>query len=112
MIDRGQALDRLLRTAQPHLVKRKWRMKTEITRDDTNSDHQLHVSPKGRNEMIAVAAYFRAENRGFAPGEELQDWLTAASIIDHMLDTMRKKRVTRGDYERAGLRNALRMWVD
>lgn len=28
-------------------------------------------------EMIAVAAYFRAEQRGFAPGDELGDWLQA-----------------------------------
>lgn len=28
-------------------------------------------------EMIAVAAYFRAEQRGFAPGDELDDWFQA-----------------------------------
>lgn len=28
-------------------------------------------------EMIAVAAYFRAEQRGFEPGNELADWLQA-----------------------------------
>lgn len=26
---------------------------------------------------IAVAAYYKAERRGFAPGRELDDWLTA-----------------------------------
>lgn len=30
-----------------------------------------------QEEMIAVAAYFRAEQRGFAPGNEIQDWLEA-----------------------------------
>jgi len=29
------------------------------------------------NEMIAVAAYFCAEQRGFAPGNELADWFQA-----------------------------------
>lgn len=29
------------------------------------------------DEMIAVAAYFRAEQRGFAPGDELGDWFQA-----------------------------------
>ncbi|MDZ4252143.1 MAG: DUF2934 domain-containing protein [Sulfuritalea sp.] len=28
-------------------------------------------------EMIAVAAYYRAEQRGFAPGNELVDWIQA-----------------------------------
>jgi hypothetical protein len=28
-------------------------------------------------ETIAITAYFRAEQRGFAPGNELADWLQA-----------------------------------
>lgn len=30
---------------------------------------------------IAVAAYYRAERRGFAPGHELEDWLAAEAEI-------------------------------
>jgi len=30
-----------------------------------------------RNRRIAIAAYYRAERRGFAPGGELEDWLEA-----------------------------------
>jgi hypothetical protein len=30
-----------------------------------------------RQAMIADAAYFRAEKRGFAPGHEFEDWLAA-----------------------------------
>lgn len=33
-----------------------------------------------QEEMIAVAAYFRAEHRGFAPGNELDDWLQAETV--------------------------------
>jgi len=32
-------------------------------------------------EMIAEAAYYKAEKRGFAPGMELQDWLEAEREI-------------------------------
>ncbi|GIL05732.1 MAG: hypothetical protein AMXMBFR72_16950 [Betaproteobacteria bacterium] len=35
--------------------------------------------------MIAQAAYFRAEQRGFASGAELQDWLAAEAEIDRAL---------------------------
>jgi hypothetical protein len=35
--------------------------------------------------MIAVAAYHKAENRGFAPGGELQDWAEAEKEIDELL---------------------------
>jgi hypothetical protein len=31
--------------------------------------------------MIAEAAYYRAERRGFAPGHELEDWLQAEAQI-------------------------------
>lgn len=30
-----------------------------------------------RQQQIAVAAYLRAEARGFVPGRELEDWLEA-----------------------------------
>jgi hypothetical protein len=35
-----------------------------------------------RRRMIAEAAYFRAEQRGFVPGNELEDWLAAELEID------------------------------
>ena len=35
------------------------------------------VSREERHQLIATAAYYRAEDRGFAPGAELQDWLEA-----------------------------------
>ena len=31
--------------------------------------------------MIAVAAYYKAEKRGFHPGNEIQDWLEAKREI-------------------------------
>jgi hypothetical protein len=31
--------------------------------------------------MIATAAYFLAEQRGFEPGHELEDWLTAEQKV-------------------------------
>ena len=34
-----------------------------------------------REMMIARAAYFRAEKRGFAPGNELQDWIEAEAEV-------------------------------
>ncbi|MGE5154226.1 MAG: DUF2934 domain-containing protein [Bdellovibrio bacteriovorus] len=71
----------------------------------------MEVTPAERHEMVAVAAYFRAEQRGFLPGHERQDWYEAAAIIDAMLEGMRKTGATRRDYERVGLRNALRLWT-
>jgi hypothetical protein len=35
-----------------------------------------------REALIATAAYYRAHERGFQPGHELQDWLAAEREID------------------------------
>ncbi len=37
---------------------------------------------ESREQRIAEAAYWRAERRGFAPGGELEDWLSAEREID------------------------------
>ena len=44
------------------------------------------VSEEERRNMIARAAYFRAERRNFAPGEELQDWVAAEAEVDRELE--------------------------
>jgi hypothetical protein len=43
------------------------------------------VDPERRQAMIAEAAYYYAEHRGFEPGHELDDWLAARSQIDAAL---------------------------
>jgi hypothetical protein len=35
-----------------------------------------------REALIATAAYYRAERRGFLPGHELEDWLDAEREVD------------------------------
>jgi hypothetical protein len=44
------------------------------------------VSDQQRYEMIAEAAYFRAAERRFAPGHEMDDWIAAEKEIALMLD--------------------------
>ena len=43
---------------------------------------QLMLERDVRHQMIAQAAYFRAERRGFEPGHELEDWLAAEIEVD------------------------------
>jgi hypothetical protein len=43
------------------------------------------VGPEKRAALIAEAAYFRAEKRGFAPGHETEDWLAAEREVDARL---------------------------
>jgi hypothetical protein len=46
------------------------------------------VSPEQRHDMIAQAAYFKAQRRGFLDGSTEEDWFEAESEIDAMLDNM------------------------
>jgi len=43
------------------------------------------LEPERRRHMIAEAAYYRAQRRGFAPGFEVEDWLAAEAEIDTAL---------------------------
>jgi hypothetical protein len=41
-----------------------------VDRDEATNERAMH-------HRIAVAAYFLAEHRNFAPGHEMEDWLSA-----------------------------------
>jgi hypothetical protein len=43
------------------------------------------MDANSRHTMIAEAAYYRAQRRGFENGHDLQDWLEAEAEIDLML---------------------------
>jgi hypothetical protein len=43
------------------------------------------ISPEERHRLIAEAAYFRASQRGFDGGAEVEDWLAAEAEIDGKL---------------------------
>jgi hypothetical protein len=47
-----------------------------------------HVA-EDRDTLIAKAAYLRAEQRGFAPDHELDDWLEAEAEVDKELMSSR-----------------------
>ena len=66
------------------------RAKAGTTRSAAPSRKQRPVPPALidqdlRRGMIAQAAYYRAERRGFVPGYETEDWLAAESEVDAAL---------------------------
>ena len=48
---------------------------------------RAQVSPDEIRRLIAEAAYFRAKERGFEPGYELEDWVQAEAEVRQRLDT-------------------------
>lgn len=45
----------------------------------------IEMTSEERWRMIAVAAYHKAEKRGFLPGKESDDWIEAEHEIDALL---------------------------
>ena len=46
------------------------------------------IDPDARRQLIAAEAYCLAERRGFAAGNELQDWVAAEAAVDSRLQQM------------------------
>jgi len=53
----------------------------QVTRR-TAIDSRPVVSSAERDRLIAEAAYYRAESRGFAPGDEQADWFASVQEVD------------------------------
>lgn len=68
-------------TADPQ----KYMKVTKSTTKSKPASSAAEVWADERHRRIAQAAYYRAERRGFAPGRELEDWLSAEAEIDKFL---------------------------
>ena len=51
------------------------------------ANSETRLSEDERRRMVAEAAYYRAEQRGFSAGGEVDDWLTAEREISQRLQT-------------------------
>jgi hypothetical protein len=43
------------------------------------------IDPEARRQLVAAEAYFFAERRGFAAGNEVEDWVAAEVLVDSRL---------------------------
>jgi len=71
--------------ATPGNVERSKMMVTKQA-SSTRTQAQERVDVDMRHAMIAQAAYFRAERRGFADGGQFDDWVEAEREITRILD--------------------------
>jgi Protein of unknown function (DUF2934) len=78
-----QALERIAAKAAARIVR-----KVRLPAANFLGQLQMYRAPRiseNRNACIAEAAYFIAMRRGFSPGHELEDWLTAENEVDARL---------------------------
>lgn len=58
---------------------------TARSKSSKNVKKTVLSTPEQREQMIAEAAYYLAEQRGFAGGDALEDWLQAEVAVDQSL---------------------------
>jgi hypothetical protein len=63
-------------------IRKRAPRKTEVGMIDAMPAVKTFVGPEQRTALIAEAAFYRAEKRGFEPGHEIEDWLAAESEVD------------------------------
>lgn len=71
---------------QKPVVEKSTAVKKVAAKKKVAEKSAVAVSPEHRYHMIATAAYFLAERRGFAGGYEMQDWITAEAEVDAQLN--------------------------
>jgi len=59
-------------------------------RNGTSSESAPAAPVKSRETVIAELAYFRALERGFAPGHETEDWFEAEAEFERRYTTRRE----------------------
>jgi hypothetical protein len=64
---------------------------SNFSRDPSPFSQRPTLSPDSSayRELVAIAAYYRAERRGFAPGGEVEDWLDAEREVAARLGEQR-----------------------
>ncbi|MDP1902369.1 MAG: DUF2934 domain-containing protein [Rubrivivax sp.] len=66
-------------SSQPIVAPSEVDLSLESSESSESADHA------DRHSLIAEAAFFVAQERGFAPGQELDDWLAAEREVDQRL---------------------------
>ena len=57
----------------------------EMPNEQIPEETPAFIEHDRRHALIEQQAYYRAEERGFEPGHELDDWLTAERDVDQAL---------------------------
>ncbi len=63
-------------------LKKSTKIETEPSAEESVPEQSNQID---RNQMISEAAYYIAEQRGFSPAQENEDWLEAEIQIEEML---------------------------
>ena len=69
------------RKAPPASPKPAARKAPRTAKTPTTSEARVDLSPDEMRKLVSEAAYYRAKQRGFVPGHELDDWIQAEAEV-------------------------------
>jgi hypothetical protein len=70
------------RAAPERRVRKRTPGKSSALKEDTaTSARDIDISEEDLRRLISEAAYYKAQQRGFAPGYEHQDWIEAEAEV-------------------------------
>jgi hypothetical protein len=73
-------------TKKAEVIKAKKQLQTAPKSTmNTKVNVAVDVTAEQRQRMIAEAAYYRAQKRGFDPAGQQKDWLEAEKSVDNLL---------------------------
>jgi len=61
-------------------------MTTQSETVKPDAEQSVHVTPEARQQMIAEAAYDKAEKRSFSPETEMTNWLEAEQDLEKKIE--------------------------
>ena len=64
----------------------------EVLESEAETAADSSIDPEVRRQLVAAEAYFRAERRGFAAGQEVEDWIAAEGVVDSRFNKMQADR--------------------
>lgn len=62
--------------------------KTATVKTGPRKQQKINVTAEERYRMIADAAYYKAERRGFVGGHPVNDWIEAEVEVDRLLGNL------------------------
>lgn len=57
------------------------KVRSRSKRAPVDSENQVGAGGESNPEHVATAAYYKAQARGFSPGLEMEDWLSAEAEL-------------------------------
>jgi hypothetical protein len=69
------------RAATPRSAPRKARKPAENPVAAVDKPARANLTPEELRKLVSEAAYFRAKQRGFTPGHEVEDWVQAEAEV-------------------------------